>query len=590
MMSLNEGSSLLPSSSRSYGIGEKEPENVSKEDNVEVIDETRKENISSSRNVPSPIQHDSDTYFADQRIDIPNSGEGGFSFAKLWAFTGPGFLMSIAYLDPGNIESDLRSGAVAEYKLLWILLWATVLGLLVQRLTVRLGVVTGKHLAEHGYRNFPFLPRICIWLMSEIAIIGSDMQEVIGTSIAIYILSSRTVPIWVGVLITIADTFTFLLLDKYGLRKLEFFFGFLITVMGISFGYEYVKAAPDQLKVLSGIVIPSCKGCGSEELIQAVGIIGAVIMPHNLYLHSALVKSRDIDRKNKSAVREGNFYFFLESGIALFCSFVINVFVVSVFAAGLYQKTNADIIKLCNDSGGAINEDDVQDAFGNGLLPEDYVDASIYSGGIYLGCKYGYVATIIWGIGILAAGQSSTMTGTYAGQFVMEGFLNLQWPRWKRVLLTRSIAVLPALLIAIFAQIRELTTLNDLLNAIMSLQLPFALLPTLIFTCSPKIMGEFVNGIFNKIVIMCLGFAVISINIYFVVFSIFDSYPFHPAIFLPIALGALFYFTLIGYLVVHLVVSLGGSFCLKSKFISRLFVNPMQYSDEDKLEEEVEDN
>jgi natural resistance-associated macrophage protein len=149
----------------------------------------------------------------------------------LWAFTGPGFLMSIAYLDPGNIESDLQSGTLAEYKLLWVLVSSTVLGLLVQRLAARLGVVTGKHLAELCYQRYPIVPRILLWIMSEIAIIGSDMQEVIGTSVAIYLLSNRVVPLWAGVLVTIFDTFTFLLLDRYGLRKLEAFFGLLIAIM-----------------------------------------------------------------------------------------------------------------------------------------------------------------------------------------------------------------------------------------------------------------------------------------------------------------------------------------------------------------------
>ena len=203
------------------------------------------------------------TYF-DERVAVPRDeveGEGfkSFSFRKLWAFTGPGFLMSIAYLDPGNVESDLQSGTVAQYRLLWVLMWATVLGLMMQRLAARLGTVTGLHLAEICYRQYPTLPRIALWLCTEVAIIGSDMQEVIGTAIALYLLSNRTIPLWGGVLITIVDTFTFLGLDKYGLRKLEFFFAFLITVMALSFGYEYVVAAPDQGQVITGLLLPECR-------------------------------------------------------------------------------------------------------------------------------------------------------------------------------------------------------------------------------------------------------------------------------------------------------------------------------------------
>lgn len=224
-------------------------------------------------------------------------------------------------------------------------------------------------------------------------------------------LSSKAIPLWVGTIITILDTFTFLFLDKYGLRKLEVFFGVLITMMAISFGYEFAVVKPEFGEIVKGSVIPWCSGCDSSVLIQAVGIVGAVIMPHNLYLHSALVKSRSIDRKNKEKVKEANFYFFVEGAIALFISFIINVFVVSVFAHGLYQKTNADVINQCN--GSELHEEAKTVFVGNLSAP---VDADIYKGGIFLGCSFGMVALYIWAIGILAAGQSSTMTGTYSGQ------------------------------------------------------------------------------------------------------------------------------------------------------------------------------
>lgn len=299
---------------------------------------------SATRN--SSHQNRPSTYL-DERITVPETEGEMFSFRKLWAFTGPGFLMSIAYLDPGNIESDLQSGATAQYKLLWVLMWATFLGLLMQRLAARLGVVTGQHLAEVCYRRYRKVPRIVLWIMIEIAIIGSDMQEVIGTALALYILSNKTIPLWGGVLITIADTFTFLGLDKYGLRKLELFFCLLISTMAFAFGYEYVKMSPDQGEVTKGIIIPWCSNCGNKELLQAVGVIGAVIMPHNLYLHSALVKSRDVDRTNKRHVKEANLYYFIESAIALFVSLIINIFVVAVFGAGLFGKTNDDVYQIC---------------------------------------------------------------------------------------------------------------------------------------------------------------------------------------------------------------------------------------------------
>jgi len=266
----------------------------------------------SKPNEMSPLEkkdEDQSTYFTE-KISIPETEEEyKFSFKKLWAFTGPGFLMSIAYLDPGNIESDLQQGAVAQYKLIWILFLSTVMGLMMQALAARLGTVSGMHLAEVCHAKYPKIPRVILWVMVEIAIIGSDMQEVIGTAIAFFLLSDGRIPLYGGVLITITDTFIFLFLDKYGLRKLELFFGLLITTMALSFGYEYVVVQPDQVEVMKGF-IPGCGTCSQKVVTQAVGIVGAVIMPHNFYLHSALVKSRDVDRKNWRRIKEANFYFF----------------------------------------------------------------------------------------------------------------------------------------------------------------------------------------------------------------------------------------------------------------------------------------
>lgn len=448
------------------------------------------------------------TYF-EEKVPVPEeNSEGWFSFRKLWAFTGPGFLMSIAYLDPGNIESDLQSGAKAGFKLLWVLLGATIIGLLLQRLAARLGVVTGMHLAEVCNRQYHTVPRIILWLMVELAIIGSDMQEVIGCAIAFNLLSSGRIPLWGGVLITIIDTFIFLFLDKYGLRKLEAFFGFLITIMAITFGYEYVTVGPDQGDLLKGMFIPYCEGCGSTQLLQAVGIVGAVIMPHNVYLHSALVKSRDVDRLNKKEVKDANKYFFIESTIALFLSFLINVFVVAVFAEAFYEKTNIEVYSVCNASGSPHSH----------LFPlnNETLEVDIYRGGVVLGCFFGPAALYIWAVGILAAGQSSTMTGTYSGQFVMEGFLNLRWSRFARVLLTRSLAITPTLLVAIFKDVHHLTGMNDFLNVLQSMQLPFALIPILTFTSLPSLMNDFSNGLVFKVGGGLVILVVCSINMYFV--------------------------------------------------------------------------
>uniref|UniRef100_A0A158PB14 Protein Malvolio n=1 Tax=Angiostrongylus cantonensis TaxID=6313 RepID=A0A158PB14_ANGCA len=427
-----------------------------------------------------------DTY--DIKVDIPDEPNTCFSWRILWRFTGPGLLMSIAYLDPGNVESDLQSGAVAQFKLIWVLLLAHVLGLLLQRLAARLGVVSGKHMAEIAHSYYPKWPRLILWIMVEIAIIASDMQEVIGTAISLYLLSDAKIPLWAGVLITVCDTFTFLLLERYGVRKFEAFFAFLIACMAAAFGYEFARSKPSMGSLFTGMVVPWCTDCGPSQFLQGVSIVGAVIMPHNLYLHSALVKSRSIDRTRMSKVSEANKYYFIESFFALFCSFWINVLVVAVFAEGLYNKTNGDVRHNCYTIDNHM-PDFYKVIFENNTEP---AESDIFHAGIFLGCTFGVGALYVWAIGILAAGQSSTMTGTYAGQFAMEGFVQIKLPRWKRVLVTRTLAMAPTLLVTIFSRgIEHITGLNDFLNCVQMIQLPFALLPVLAFVSDKRVMFTF---------------------------------------------------------------------------------------------------
>ena len=484
-----------------------------------------------------------------EKILIPRDGNEDddeaykFSFKRLWAFTGPGFLMSIAYIDPGNIESDLQQGAVARFKLLWVLLISTLIGLFMQVLAARLGTVTGTHLAEVCYERYPKCPRIVTWLMVEVAIIGSDMQEVIGTAIAFFLLSQGAIPLWGGVLITVCDTFIFLALDKYGLRKLEAFFGFLIAVMAIAFGFEYVIAKPNQGEILKHMFIPGCPDCNSDVAQQAVGIVGAVVMPHNFFLHSALVKSRDVDRTKKRAVKEANFYYLIETAIALLVSFIINVFVVSVFAKAFYKHDARHTYQMCVRNNIPAHQSAIFNVTAN-----ETVSANLYHGGIFLGCQFGSVALYIWAIGLLAAGQSSTMTGTYSGQFAMEGFLKLEWARWKRVLLTRSIAIVPTLALAFSRGITRLTGLNDLLNVLQSLQLPFAVLPLLTFTNDKSVMGEYRNNRFVQTLTWVLALMVLAINFY--VASINLQSVTNPWLYLPIILILLLwvsFYMLLGY-------------------------------------------
>ncbi|XP_065847242.1 metal transporter Nramp2 isoform X2 [Euphorbia lathyris] len=402
---------------------------------------------------------------AGQEAIDANDSVPPFSWKKLWLFTGPGFLMSIAFLDPGNLEGDLQAGAVAGYSLLWLLLWATSMGLLIQMLSARVGVATGQHLAELCREEYPNWARLILWFMAEVALIGADIQEVIGSAIAIHILSNGVFPLWAGVVVTALDCFMFLLLENYGVRKLEAVFAVLIATMAVSFAWMFGDTKPNGKELLTGILIPRLS---SKSIRQAVGVVGCVIMPHNVFLHSALVQSREVNPKKKGQVQEALNYYLIESSIALFISFMINLFVTTVFAKGFYGTEQANSIGLVNAG------QYLQEKYGGGTLPILY----------------------IWGIGLLAAGQSSTITGTYAGQFIMGGFLNLRLKKWLRALITRSFAIVPTMIVAIVFNTSEasLDILNEWLNVLQSIQIPFALIPLLTMVSKEQVMGVFKIG------------------------------------------------------------------------------------------------
>ncbi|XP_057544873.1 metal transporter Nramp3.2-like [Amaranthus tricolor] len=411
-----------------------------------------------------------------------------FSWKKLWLFTGPGFLMSIAFLDPGNLEGDLQAGAIAGYSLLWLLFWATAMGLLIQLLSARLGVVTGRHLAELCRDEYPKWTRYLLWIMAEMALIGSDIQEVIGSAIALKILSHGFLPLWSGVLITASDCFLFLFLENYGVRKLEAVFAVLIATMAFSFAWMFGDTKPSGSELLVGIVVPKLS---SKTIQQAVGVVGCIIMPHNVFLHSALVQSRDIDHTKRVRVKEALNYYTIESSVALVISFIINLFVTAVFAKSFYGTPEAETIGLSN-AGYYL-----QDKYGGGLFPILY----------------------IWAAGLLAAGQSSTLTGTYAGQFIMGGFLNLRLKKWIRALITRSCAIIPTIIVALIFDTSDdmLDTLNEWLNVLQSIQIPFALIPLLYLVSKEDIMGVFRIGPVLKTLAWLVAALVIVINGYLMV-------------------------------------------------------------------------
>ncbi|KAH1240796.1 Metal transporter Nramp2 [Glycine max] len=422
-------------------------------------------------------EEEKDTVYAAkdkvQIFDLESAGgvrEGStavppFSWRKLWLFTGPGLLMSVAFLDPGNLEGDLQAGAIAGYTLLWLLMWSTIMGLVIQLLSARLGVATGRHLAELCREEYSNWARLVLWILAELALIAADIQEVIGSAIALKILSHGLLPIWAGVIITAMDCFFFLFLENYGVRKLEGVFAVFIGTMGFSFAWMFFNTNPSEEELLMGLLIPRVN---SKTLRQAVEIVGCVITPHNVFLHSALVQSRDIDIRNKGQGQEAINYYSIESSVALLVTLVINLFVITVFARVFYGTEQAKGIGLVNAG------QYLQERYGGGLFPILY----------------------IWGIGLLAAGQSSTITGTYAGQFITEGFLKLNIKKWLRALITRSCAIVPTMICAIVFNTSEgsLDTLNEWLNVVQAIQIPFALIPLLTLVSKEEVMGTFRIG------------------------------------------------------------------------------------------------
>ncbi|CAM8911144.1 hypothetical protein QQ045_031830 [Rhodiola kirilowii] len=438
--------------------------------NVDIINEESNRLLSSPSSSSSGPDDDEEVAFESrEKISIVSfeteeacDSAPPFSWRKLWLFTGPGFLMSIAFLDPGNLEGDLQAGAIAGYSLLWLLMWATAMGLLIQLLSARVGVVTGRHLAELCREEYPSWARYLLWCMAELALIGADIQEVIGSAIAIQILSNGVLPLWAGVVITASDCFIFLFLENYGVRKLEAVFAVLIGTMGLSFAWMFADAKPNMRGLVIGVLVPKLS---SRTIRQAVGVVGCVIMPHNVFLHSALVQSRKVDHSKNGRVQEAINYYTIESSVALLVSFIINLFVTTVFAKGFYGTKLAEGIGLVN-AGQYLEE-----KYGGGFLPILY----------------------IWGIGLLAAGQSSTITGTYAGQFIMGGFLNLRLKKWMRALITRSFAIVPTMIVALIFNTSEgsLDVLNEWLNVLQSMQIPFALIPLLTLVAKEQVMGVF---------------------------------------------------------------------------------------------------
>ncbi|GAB4850591.1 Metal transporter Nramp6 [Ancistrocladus abbreviatus] len=408
------------------------------------------------------------------------------SWKNLFAYMGPGFLVSIAYIDPGNFETDLQSGAQYKYGLLWIILVASCAALIIQSLAANLGVVTGKHLAEHCRAEYSKVPNFILWILAETAVVACDIPEVIGTAFALNMLFK--VPVWVGVLLTGLSTLVLLALQQYGVRKLEFLITFLVFTIAVCFCIELGYAKPRAAEVLYGLFVPQLKGNGATGL--AISLLGAMVMPHNLFLHSALVLSRKIPRSVRH-IKEACRYYLLESGIALSVAFLINISIISVSGA------------VCNSS--TLSQED----------QESCSDLNLNKASFLLRNVLGKWSSKFFAIALLASGQSSTITGTYAGQYVMQGFLDLRLEPWIRNLLTRSLAIVPSLIVALIGGSAGAGRLIIIASMILSFELPFALIPLLKFTSSKTKMGSCANSFVVSAATWIIGSLIMGINIYF---------------------------------------------------------------------------
>ncbi len=401
---------------------------------------------------------------------------------RLFAFIGPAYLVSVGYMDPGNWATDLQGGAAFGFQLIWILLLSNIMAILLQSLSARLGIVRRLDLAQVNRETYPKFVNFCLYLLAELAIAATDLAEVLGMAIGIKLLTG--LPLIYGTIITVTDTFLFMLLQRYGMRKMEAFIFVLVATIGGSFLVEMIIAKPDLVSAAKGLV-PSSLSPGA--LYIAVGMIGATVMPHNLYLHSALVQTRKIERTS-AGIKKSLLYNFIDSAVALNAAFFVNAAILILAATAFYQTGNQSVAKI-------------EDA--HALLAP------------LLGSK---LAPILFAVALIAAGQSSTVTGTLSGQIVMEGYLNLRLNPWIRRLLTRLVAIVPAVLVIGIMGEGRVDELLIFSQVILSLQLGFAVIPLIHFVSDKNTMGEFAIKSWVKI----LAWIVASILVYLNANLVFD--------------------------------------------------------------------
>lgn len=395
---------------------------------------------------------------------------------KILAFFGPAYMVSVGYMDPGNWATDIAGGSQFGYKLIWVLLMSNIMALLLQSLSARLGIVRQRDLAQASRDTYSRPVNMVLYILAEIAIAACDLAEVLGMAIGLQLLFD--IPLLWGVSITMLDTFLLLFLLNKGIRKMEAFIIALIAIIGLSFLIEMFLAKPDVTEIARGL-IPSIPD--STALYIAIGIIGATVMPHNLYLHSSLVQTRKFDR-SKKGIKQAIRYNFLDSFLALNMAFFVNAAILILAAAAFYKNGMHEVAEI-------------QDA--HRLLEP------------LLGTHW---ASILFAVALIAAGQSSTITGTLAGQIVMEGYLNLRIQPWVRRIITRLIAIVPALIAIIYLGESATGKLLLLSQVILSLQLGFAIIPLIHFVSDKTKMQGFAIGKWTKIASWLIALIIVMLN------------------------------------------------------------------------------
>ncbi len=401
-------------------------------------------------------------------------------FRKLLAFIGPAYLVSVGYMDPGNWATDVAGGSRFGYSLIWILLMSNLMALLLQSLAARLGIVKGWDLAQASRQQYPTWVNISLYAFAEIAIAATDLAEIIGMAIGLNLLFD--LPLLWGVVITVFDTFLLLFLLNKGIRRLELFIISLVAIIGLSFIAQMFIVQPEIVPLMKGFIPGDLSG---EALYIAIGIIGATVMPHNLYLHSSLVQTRRFSR-DEQGIRTALKFNFIDSTIALNAAFFVNAAILVLAASAFYKNGYNDVVDISNA------HELLKGLFGN-------------------------LAPTLFAIALIAAGQSSTVTGTLAGQIVMEGYLNLRISPWLRRIITRTIAVAPAVFTILYLGEEKLGELLILSQVVLSIQLGFAIVPLIHFSSSKAIMGEFRISKWMTIVSWIVAIVIIGLNMKLVI-------------------------------------------------------------------------